>query len=421
MIKTFDVLVVGSGIAGVYTALNLNSNLNILLICKEGLKDCNSYLAQGGISSALNSDDFPAYIEDTLKAGNYKNDLDAVQTLVSESKKNIQRLIDYGVPFDRKKDGSLLYTREGGHSTFRIAHVKDETGKYIMETLYARLKERNNIKIIEHCKLVDIITKDNKCLGGICIHNGQEIQIHAKCTILATGGLGGLFKSTTNFPFLTGDGIAIALKHNVAIKDINYLQLHPTVLYEPDCIGKRLLLSESLRGEGGKLKNLDNEEFVDSLKPRDVVSKAILEEIKKHPNKPYVYLDLTHLDKNFLMNRFPFLYNACAERGYYMEKDLLPVAPAHHYAMGGIKINLYGETSLNSLYALGEAACTGVHGNNRLASNSLLEGIVFGYRCAKKINSELFVTNNSDYPSKEDVIDYLKERVDENYAKLLNC
>ena len=146
----------------------------------------------------------------------------------------------------------------------------------------------------------------------------------------------------------------------------------------------------------------------------------ILEEIKKHPDKPYVYLDLTHLDKNFLMNRFPFLYNACAERGYYMEKDLLPVAPAHHYAMGGIKINLYGETSLNSLYALGEAACTGVHGNNRLASNSLLEGIVFGYRCAKKINSELFVTNNSSYPSKEDVIDYLKERVDENYAKLLD-
>ena len=420
MIRTCDVLIVGAGVSGVYAALNLNKNLKVILICKEGLKDCNSYLAQGGISTALNKEDFPSYIEDTLIAGNYKNNIDAVETLVRESKANIKRLIKYNVPFDRNKDGSLSYTREGGHSTFRIAHIKDETGKYLMHSLYEELYKRKNIEVIEGCKIIDIIKKDNRCLGGICHHNNSDIQIHAKCTILATGGLGGLFTSTTNFPSLTGDGISIALKNNVAIKDINYLQLHPTVLFEKDSIGKRLLLSESLRGEGGKLRNLNGEEFIDPLKPRDIVSQAILKEIESTPNTPYVHLDVTHLDKVFLQHRFPFLYSECLKRGYSMEKDLLPVSPAHHYAMGGIKVDLFGQTSLNQLYALGETACTGVHGNNRLASNSLLEGVVFSYRCAQKINNELYCSNNSNYPTREELINFLKERVDENYVKLLN-
>lgn len=419
MIKTCDVLIAGTGIAGVYTALNLDSNLNIIMITKEGLKDCNSYLAQGGISSLLDENDVDSYINDTLKAGNFKNTKAAVEVLVKESKENMKRLINFNVPFDRNDDGSLNYTREGGHSTFRIAHIKDETGKYIMEALYKELKSRSNIKVYEKCKLIDIIKKDNKCLGGICSINDETIQIHSKATILATGGLGGLFTSTTNFPSLTGDGISIALKNDIKIKDINYLQLHPTVLYEKECNGKRLLLSESLRGEGGIIRNLDKSEFVDSLKPRDVVSKAILNEISKHPDIPYVYLDLTHLGKEFLIKRFPFLYNECLKRGYKMEKDMLPIAPAHHYAMGGIKVDLNGETSLLNLYALGETACTGVHGNNRLASNSLLEGVVFGFRCAKKLNNELY--NNVDiYPDKKDLIYFLKERVDENYAKLFN-
>lgn len=434
MIECCDVFIIGTGIAGVYTALNLNSNLRIKLITKETLKDCDSYLAQGGISTALNEKDEEAYINDTLAAGNYKNDVNAVKVLVKESIDNIKRLKKLHVPFDTTSDGDLSYTREGGHSKFRIAHIKDETGKYIMEALYKELAKRDNIELMENCKLIDIIKKDDVCLGGICVYQGQKIEIHSKATILATGGLGGLFNSTTNFPFLTGDGLAIALKNDIELKDINYLQLHPTVLYEKHCIGKRLLLSESLRGEGAKLKNLKGEEFVNPLKPRDVVSKAILKEIEKTPGTPYVYLDLTHLSKDFLETRFPYLYNECLKRGYHMEKDKLPVSPAHHYAMGGIKVNLSGETSLKNLYALGETACTGVHGNNRLASNSLLEGLVFGYRCAQKINNEnrlhsncqcpnsdeRYYSEDSKSPSITDLVSFLKERVDENYVKLFN-
>ena len=420
MNKTCDVLIAGSGIAGVYTALNLDKNLNVIIVTKEGLRDCNSFLAQGGISTLLNDDDVNSYIEDTLKAGNFKNDEKAVEVLVKESRENIKRLVKLNVKFDRNEDGTLSYTREGGHSTFRIAHIKDETGRFIMESLYAELAKRNNIKVIENCKLIDIIKNDNECLGGLCTLDNKTFQIHSKAVILATGGLGGLFSSTTNFPCLTGDGISIALKNNIAIKDINYLQLHPTVLYEEKSNGKRLLLSESLRGEGGIIRNLKGEEFVDSLKPRDVVSRAILKEMAKNPSVPYVYLDLTHLGKEFLIKRFPFLYDECLKRGYKMEKDMLPISPAHHYAMGGIKVNTFGETNLKSLYALGETACTGVHGSNRLASNSLLEGVVFGYRCAQKINNELY-NDITSYPSKDELIDFLKERVDENYVKLLNC
>ena len=223
MIKTCDVLIVGSGVAGVYSALNIDKNLRVLLICKENLRDCNSYLAQGGISTALNNEDMPAYMDDTFAAGNYKNDTDAVETLVSESRENIKRLMKLNVEFDRNEDGTLNYTREGGHSTFRIVHIKDETGKYLMESLYKELAKRDNIQVIEHCTLLDIIKTDNSCTGGICSYKGENLEIHAKRTILATGGLGGLFKSTTNFPSLTGDGIAIALKNSITIKDINYL------------------------------------------------------------------------------------------------------------------------------------------------------------------------------------------------------
>ena len=342
--------------------------------------------------------------------------------------------MELNVHFDKKEDKSLCYTREGGHGKFRILHIKDETGRFLMESLYEELSKRNNIKVIEDCRLVDILRKDNDCLGGLCEHKGSLIQIHASHTILATGGLGGLFTSSTNVPTLTGDGISIALHNDVELQDINYLQLHPTVLYEKNSSCKRLLLSESLRGEGGILRNLNGLEFVDALKPRDVVSNAILKEIKETPETPYVHLDLTHLGKDFLMTRFPFLYNECLKKGYSMEKDMLPVSPAHHYAMGGIKVNSYGETSLAHLYALGETACTGVHGNNRLASNSLLEGLVFGYRCANKINedianintlrsetdSSMNIIDTSNLPNKEYLINYLKERVDDNYVKLLN-
>lgn len=227
MNKTCDVLIVGAGIAGVYTALNLNEDLNIILITKETLRECNSYLAQGGISTALDTDDIPYFIEDTLKAGNYKNNENSVSILANESIDNINRLINFGVHFDKNEDNSLLYTREGGHSNFRIVHIKDETGKYVMETLYNELSKRKNIEVLESCKLIDLIKNKDKCLGGLCTYYNKEIQIHSKRTILATGGVGGLFTSTTNFPSLTGDGISIALKNDVALKDMNYLQLHP--------------------------------------------------------------------------------------------------------------------------------------------------------------------------------------------------
>lgn len=421
MNMTCDVLIVGTGIAGVYSALNLSKDLNVLLITKEKITDCNSYLAQGGISTALNSDDFDAYIEDTMKAGNYKNTKESVEILVKESRDNINRLInDLHVEFDKKKDGSLAYTREGGHSKFRIVHIKDETGKFVMQYLYKELEKRDNIKVIENCRLIDVIKDNDKCVGGICNYNNEKLEIHASRTILATGGLGGLFTSSTNVPTLTGDGISIALKNDVELKDMNYLQLHPTVLYEKHTTCKRLLLSESLRGEGAKLKNLKGEEFINPLLPRDVVSRAILEQIKDTPETPYVYLDLSHLSKEFLTKRFPFLYDECLKRGYAMEKDMIPVSPAHHFLMGGIKVDTFGETSLPMLYALGETSCTGVHGSNRLASNSLLEGLVFGYRCAKKISKELAYDTNTDYPYEEDLINFLKERVDNNYVKLLN-
>lgn len=434
LIKTCDVLIVGTGVAGVYSALNLDKNLNVLLITKEAITDCNSYLAQGGISTALNDEDIPDYVFDTLAAGNYKNNLNSVETLVRESRDNVNRLMELNVHFDKKEDNSLCYTREGGHGKFRILHIKDETGKFLMESLYEELGKRNNIQVIEDCRLVNILRKDNDCLGGLCEYKGSLIQIHASRTILATGGLGGLFISSTNVPTLTGDGISIALHNDVELQDINYLQLHPTVLYEKNSSCKRLLLSESLRGEGGILRNHNGLEFVDALKPRDVVSKAILKEITETPETPYVHLDLTHLGKDFLMTRFPFLYNECLKKGYAMEKDMLPVSPAHHYAMGGIKVNSYGETSLAHLYALGETACTGVHGNNRLASNSLLEGLVFGYRCVSKINKDIpnintlkseidpsmNIIDTSNLPNKEYLINYLKERVDDNYVKLFN-
>ncbi|MCI5727018.1 MAG: L-aspartate oxidase [Clostridium sp.] len=420
MNKSCDVLIVGTGVAGVYTALNLDSKLNVMLITKEGLTDCNSYLAQGGISVALDSDDYDNYIENTLAAGNYKNNREAVEILVKESRDNIKRLENLHVEFDKNEDNTLAYTREGGHDKFRILHIKDETGKFVMQSLYKELETRKNITVIENCSLIDIINKDSKCLGGICTYNNEIFEIHSKYTVLATGGLGGLFTSSTNVPTLTGDGIAIALKNNIELKDIDYLQLHPTVLYEKDSNCKRLLLSESLRGEGAIIKNQNGEEFVDSLKPRDVVSNAILNEIKKTPDKPYVYLDLTHLDKDFLIKRFPFLYNECLKRGYAMEKDMLPISPAHHYAMGGIKVNMNSETSLKNLYAVGETACTGVHGSNRLASNSLLEGLVFGYRCAEEINSYLSVNSNYSPIDTHKLMNFFKERVNDNYVRLLN-
>lgn len=425
----YDVLIVGTGIAGLYTALNLRDDIRILMITKNSFRDCNSYLAQGGISTSLGFFDEENYFNDTVKAGNYHNDTKAVKLLIKNSIENINTLIKLGVPFDKTKE-KLNYTREGGHSEFRIVHVKDETGKSVTETLLNIVSKKRNITMLENTALIDLICKDNTCYGGILRDSHRTYKVNSKFTILATGGIGGIFNSTTNVEYLTGDGLNISLKHNIEIKDMEYLQLHPTVLYEPDVKGKKLLLSESLRGEGGIIVNQNKEVFINPLLPRDIVSTSILNEISKTPTNPYVYLDMTKKSKEFLMYRFPFLYNECLKRGYKMDKDLIPIAPAHHYCMGGIKVDLFSRTSMNNLYAVGEASCTGVHGSNRLASNSLLEALVFAKQASENINSKINEIHYKDIifeyesyalDSYDELISYLKRKVDNKYAKLFNC
>ena len=425
----YDVLIVGTGIAGLYTALNLRDDIRILMITKNSFRDCNSYLAQGGISTSLGLFDEENYFNDTVKAGNYHNDTKAVKLLIKNSIENINTLIKLGVPFDKTKE-KLNYTREGGHSEFRIVHVKDETGKSVTETLLNIVSKKRNITMLENTALIDLICKDNTCYGGILRDSQRTYKVNSKFTILATGGIGGIFNSTTNVEYLTGDGLNISLKHNIEIKDMEYLQLHPTVLYEPDVKGKKLLLSESLRGEGGIIVNQNKEVFINPLLPRDIVSTSILNEISKTPTNPYVYLDMTKKSKEFLMYRFPFLYNECLKRGYKMDKDLIPIAPAHHYCMGGIKVDLFSRTSMNNLYAVGEASCTGVHGSNRLASNSLLEALVFAKQASENINSKIneihykdiiFESESYALDSYDELISYLKRKVDNKYAKLFNC
>lgn len=427
MIKNTDVLIIGTGISGLFTALNLNKNINIILVTKDTMYDCNSYLAQGGISTALNALDTSLFANDTLTAGNYKNDTKAVNILTNDSLGVISKLISFGINFD-KENNQYHYTKEGGHSCSRILHIKDETGKAIIDSLIKEISKRKNITILENTKLIDII-KDTKCIGGLFKQNSKQLYIYSKFTVMATGGIGGLFNSSTNIESLTGDGLSIALKHDIQLKDMNYLQLHPTVLYEPAIKGRRLLLSESLRGEGGVLINIKGEYFVDSLKPRNIVSSAILKEMSKTPNTPFVYLDMTSFTKEYLINRFPFLYTECLKRGYSMEKDFLPVSPAHHYCMGGILVDTHSKTSLDSLYAVGEVSCTGVHGENRLASNSLLEGIVFANKCALDINKNIHkqhspthIINDLNYSNEisKDFINFLKGKADNRYDKLFS-
>ena len=304
-----------------------------------------------------------------------------------------------------------------------------ENQNFLME-LCEKISSPDRVLSGRFLYLIDLIYEDNICYGGILKNSSKTYSINSKFTILATGGIGGIFTSTTNVEYLTGDGLNISLKNNISIKDMEYLQLHPTVLYEPKVKGKKLLLSESLRGEGGIILNQNKEQFIDSLLPRDIVSSAILKEIESTPNKPYVYLDMTKKSKDFLIDRFPFLYNECLKRGYEMDKDLLPIAPAHHYCMGGIKVDLFSKTSMNNLYAVGEVSCTGVHGSNRLASNSLLEALVFGKQAAENINSKIneisfkeIIKEPKSYAldSYEELIKFLKEKVDNRYAKLFNC
>jgi L-aspartate oxidase len=385
MNKFIDVLIIGSGVSGLYCALNLRRELNILIVCKEKISCSNTYLAQGGISVARGIKDIPAYIEDTLKAGKYKNDLEAVKVLTSESMENINSLIEMGMKFDRNEDDTLNFTKEGAHSINRIVHTKDSTGESTAKILIERVKERENINVYEDTYFVDIIEKDQKCIGAILLRENEQINIYSKTVILASGGIGGLFNNSTNQRILTGDGIAAAVKHNVELKDLNYIQIHPTAFYEEKGDQRRFLISESLRGEGGILTNVRGERFINELLPRDVVSEAVYEQIRQ-TETPYVNLDIRFLGKDYIVERFSTIYEECLKRGTDITKEYIKVSPAQHFFMGGIKVDLDSKTSMENLYAVGETSCTGIHGANRLASNSLLEGLVFSRRAAFSIN-----------------------------------
>ncbi|MFY8223479.1 L-aspartate oxidase [Clostridium perfringens] len=385
MKRVADVLIVGSGVAGLYASLNLREDLEIIMVSKKSVNLCNSSLAQGGIAVARGKEDFQSFIEDTLKAGKYENNIDSVRVLVEESMDNINKLIDLGANFEKDENG-VLFTKEGAHEINRIVYHKDITGKHVEDILLENVKRRKNIKIIEDCEMVDIYHRGNRCIGALFNKDGQDLSIYAKVVILATGGIGGLFKKSTNERIITGDSIGVAIRNNIEIKDLSYIQIHPTAFFSKKSEEKRFLISESVRGEGGKLLNCNGERFVDELLPRDIVSKKIYEEMKK-TNSNNVFLDVSFMEKSFLQKRFPNIYNKCLEEGIDISKEPIPVAPAQHYFMGGIKVDLNGKTSMENLYAFGETSCTGVHGANRLASNSLLEALVFSRRGALEINN----------------------------------
>lgn len=404
-----DVLIVGTGVAGLYTALNLGEDLSITMISKGKKEECNTSLAQGGIATARGYEDIASFIEDTLKAGKYKNNINAVKVLAEESMDNIQNLCNLGVDFEKDEKG-LRFTREGAHSINRIVYYKDITGKKIEEVLLKKVECKSNINIHENCEMIDILKVDNTCIGAICIKGKEELNIYAKVIVLAAGGIGGVFKNSTNERIITGDGIAIALRNKIKVNNLSYIQFHPTALFHKDYNVRRFLISESVRGEGGKLINIRGERFVDELLPRDIVTKYIYEEMAK-TNEENVYLDVSFKKKEFLLKRFPNIYKECLKIGIDICKDPIPVAPAQHYFMGGIDVDLYGKTSMNNLYAFGETSCTGVHGANRLASNSLLEALVFSKRGAEKINEEIKHIN---------IIKIKRSFVDLDYYKNLN-
>ncbi|WP_425449824.1 L-aspartate oxidase [Dethiothermospora halolimnae] len=398
-----DVIVVGSGLAGLYTALNIEKNINILLISKEEIKENNSSLAQGGIAAPIKKEDsYELHIEDTLKAGSKYNNLDMLNILIKYAPQNIKELIKIGVEFDRDKNGEIRTTMEGGHSKRRVLHAGgDATGREIIKRLEKEARIRGNIDIWENTVAIDLIKKDNSCMGVKVLKDDKIVRVISKHVVIATGGIGEVYNNTTNSKVATGDGVAMAYRIGCNIKDMEFIQFHPTAFYDRD-EGKKFLISEAVRGEGAILRNIYGDRFMEKyhidkeLAPRDIVAQSIYKELK-NTKKGYVLLDITHRDRSFLQNRFPTIYKRCLEKGIRMEKDLIPVTPVEHYFIGGIKVDKNGKTNIENLYACGECSNTGVHGANRLASNSLLECVVFGGRIADDINNNTDKVDNINY------------------------
>ena len=384
-----DVVVVGCGIAGLYAALKLPRTCKVILIAKGDIETCDSMLAQGGIAVMRNEDDYESYFEDTMRAGHYENRKESVDIMVRDSRYCINDLISYGARFDRDPQGNLLYTREGAHSRARILYHEDITGREITETLLLQVRAAQNMYIYEHTEMVDLLDEvgaDQKrvCTGVACRQkDGTYLNIYSRFTILATGGIGGSYERSTNYPILTGDGCRIASQHGVALEHMDYVQIHPTTLYR-ETPGRSFLITESARGEGAILLNSKFERFTDELQPRDVVAKAILDEMKREGSK-HVWLSFQNVDHEIIYTHFKHIYEYCLTKGYNIAKEPIPVVPAQHYFMGGISVDTNSETTMPRLFAVGETSCTGVHGRNRLASNSLLECLVFARRAALKI------------------------------------
>ncbi len=409
-----DIIIVGCGVAGLYCALNLPEDKQIVIVTKNKARRSDSYLAQGGICVLRDEEDFSDFYEDTMRAGHYENDPDSVEIMIRSSQEVISDLVDFGVHFE-KNGKEFVYTREGAHSRPRILFHEDETGKEITSNLLETARNKKNITLIENFTMVDLIVEDNLCKGIVGHYNeGEYISITADYTVLATGGIGGLFKHSTNYPHLTGDALALALKYGIKLQDIDYIQIHPTTLYSKKH-GREFLISESVRGEGAVLLNSKGERFVNELLPRDVVANAIFDEMKKEGTK-HVWLSLAAIDEEEIKSHFPNIYKHCLEEGYDITKEPIPVVPSQHYFMGGIEVDTHSLTSMTRLYAVGETACNGVHGKNRLASNSLLESLVFAKRAAEHITE--------DYTSLEDNADFevQKERYSnyqEEYKKMV--
>ena len=357
-----DVVIVGTGAAGLFAALSLPKERRVVVITKSDAESSDSFLAQGGICVLRDDTDYDSYFEDTMRAGHYENRKESVDIMIRSS-------------------------REGAHSRPRILFHEDVTGKEITGRLLAQVRLLENVTIMEYTAMTDIIVEDEKCAGVIAEDAaGDRLMIRAPYTILASGGIGGLYEHSTNYPHLTGDALRIAEKHGIRLEHLDYVQIHPTTLYSRKP-GRRFLISESVRGEGAILLDKNGNRFTDELQPRDVVTQAIREQMKKD-GTDHVWLSMERIDRDTILHHFPNIYEHCLEEGYDVTKEWIPVVPAQHYFMGGIWVDSDSQTSMERLFAAGETSCNGVHGANRLASNSLLESMVFAKRAAGKIAAE---------------------------------
>jgi len=389
MEQKYDVLIIGCGVGGLYTALNLPDELKVLMVTKQEETKSNSSLAQGGVAAVLSfeNDSFDLHIEDTLIAGKRINDTQAVRVLVSEGPDDVRKIMELGVDFDKNPDGTVQKTLEGGHSRRRIVHHKDTTGAEIVNKLLLRVKEKKNVTLEENTMAVKLDRVSHGFRADF-LKNGEYVSTFASYCVLATGGIGRVYKYTTNPSVATGDGIRLAYELGATIKDLHYVQFHPTAFNSEG--REQFLISEAVRGEGAYLLNCKKERFMHryderlELAPRDVVSNAIIMESRRTGSNNF-YLDITYKDADFIKKRFPGIYAGCLEKGVDITKDLIPIFPCQHYLMGGIDVNLNSRTSIDRLYAVGECSHTGVHGANRLASNSLLEALVFGRHAAEDI------------------------------------